>query len=102
VTAPARFTRRARAELREASAWIAASNRSAAIDFRTAVASLARLIGEHAEVGPERHDIVRPPYRVFVVRGFSYVIIYDPTRRPPVIVRVVHEARDLPDLLSDR
>jgi toxin ParE1/3/4 len=65
------------------------------------VRTLVQLIGEHPEVGMERPDIVRHPYRIAVVRGFPYLVVYDPTTRPPSIVRIVHGARDLPDVLRD-
>jgi len=31
--------------------------------------------------------------------GFPYVIVYDAGRRPPAIVRILHGARDLPEIL---
>jgi len=33
--------------------------------------------------------------------GFPYVMIYDCERRPPIIIRVLHGARDLAGLLRD-
>jgi toxin ParE1/3/4 len=101
VTRPARFTPRARTEVREAAAWIAKDNRSAAVAFREGVTSVARLIGEHPDVGMARPEIVGAPYRTFVVRGFPYLVVYDPSREPPVIARVIHGARDLPEVLKD-
>lgn len=47
-------------------------------------------------VGYVRPELARHPYRFCVVRGFPYVVAYDPTPTRPVIVRVVHGARDLP------
>jgi toxin ParE1/3/4 len=101
VIRPARFTPRARAEIREAAAWIAKDHRGAAVAFRESAASTAQLIGEHPGVGSVRPEIVRAPYRIFVVRGFPYLVVYDPLREPPVIARVVHGARDLPEVLRD-
>ena len=101
MTQPARFTLLARAEIREAGAWISPDNRRAAAAFRQAVADVARLIGEHTLIGVARPDLARAPYRFRVVRGFPYIVVYDPTPVRPVIVRVVHGARDLPELLKD-
>jgi toxin ParE1/3/4 len=101
VTKPARFSARARAEIREAGAWIAKDNRSAARAFRDAVSALAQLIGEHPDVGFQRLDVARAPYRFFVVRGFPHLVVYDPSSDPPTIARVVHGARDLPEVLKD-
>jgi toxin ParE1/3/4 len=36
-----------------------------------------------------------------MVSGFSYVIVYDASREPPLILRVLHGARELPELLRD-
>jgi toxin ParE1/3/4 len=62
---------------------------------------MAQLIGEHPDIGFQRPHVARAPYRFFVVRGFLYVVVYDPSSDPPTIARVVHGARDLPDVLKD-
>ena len=98
---PARFTTTARAEIREVAAWIRNDNRRAAVAFRAALQNVARLIGEHPLIGHTRPELAREPYRFCVVRGFPYIVVYDPTPSRPVIVRVVHGARDLPEVLSD-
>jgi len=38
---------------------------------------------------------------MLVVRGFPYLVVSNPERRPPSIVRIVHGARDLPEVLKD-
>jgi toxin ParE1/3/4 len=88
-------------EIREAAAWIRRDNRRAAAAFGEALEQLARLIGEHPMVGYVRPELARHPYRFCVVRGFPYVVAYDPTPTRPVIVRVVHGARDLPEVLRE-
>jgi toxin ParE1/3/4 len=52
-------------------------------------------------VGVRHLELARDPYRFAVVRGFPYIVIYDASTRPPTIVRVVHGARDLPEVLRD-
>jgi len=37
--------------------------------------------------------------RFLAVHGFPYLLVYNADRRPPLIVRVLHGARDLPSLL---
>jgi toxin ParE1/3/4 len=101
VSRPARFTTTAQIEIREAAAWIRKDNRRAAAAFREAVQGVARLIGEHPLVGHVRPELTPAPYRFSVVRGFPYLVVYDPTPARPVIVRVVHGARDLPEVLRD-
>jgi len=33
--------------------------------------------------------------------GFPYLIVYNDARRPPLILRILHAARDLPEALRD-
>jgi toxin ParE1/3/4 len=97
----ARLTAAARGAAQEASRRIARDNRSAARAFRAALDKTTLLIAEHPEVGFVRPELASAPYRFFVVNGFPYIVVYDPTTRPPTIVRVVHGARDLPEVLRD-
>ncbi len=60
----------------------------------------ARLVFEQPNCGVERLEIADAPHRFLVVRGFPYLLVYNADRRPPLIVRVLHGARDLPGLLS--
>ena len=57
------------------------------------------LIGEHPRLGTGRPDLADDPYRFAVVTGYPYIALFDPTRQPPLILRLVHGARDLPDVL---
>ncbi|KSB87429.1 hypothetical protein AS593_07895 [Caulobacter vibrioides] len=96
----AAFSPLARLDLVEAEAWIRADRPSAATGFRRAVLDAARLIFEQPNCGGERQEIAAAPHRFLVVRGFPYLLVYNADRRPPLIVRVLHGARDLPGLLS--
>ena len=66
-----------------------------------AVTDLARLLGEHPRIGLSRPEIADEPLRFAVVRGFPYIVLYDPAADSPVILRVLHGARDLPEVLRD-
>ena len=101
MTEPARLSPRARADLRDAVGWIRQDRPTAANRLRLAVTSLARHLGAHPYGGPSRPDVARTPYRFAVVDGFPYLVVYNPEREPPLIVRVVHGARDLPEVLRD-
>jgi toxin ParE1/3/4 len=48
-----------------------------------------------------RPEIADEPLRFAVVRGFPYLVLYDPTADPPLILRVLHGARNLPEVLRD-
>ncbi len=58
-------------------------------------------VGAHSHFGVARPDLVDAPYRFVMLTGFPYVIVYNADRRPPLIVRILHGGRDLPDLLRD-
>lgn len=96
----ARFAPRARRELTAAVSWIARDNRAAATGLRDAVETAARLLGEHPDAGRERPELAGPPYRFMPVTGYPYVLVYDASRHPPLVARVVHGARDLNTLFE--
>ncbi|WP_132093512.1 type II toxin-antitoxin system RelE/ParE family toxin [Caulobacter sp. BK020] len=95
----AEFSPLARRDLIEAEAWIRADRPSATTAFRAAVLRGAALIAEQPKCGVERLEVADAPHRFLVVQGFPYLLIYNADRRPPLIVRVLHGARDLPSLL---
>lgn len=92
---------RARRDLLAAVRWIAKDNPAAARVLRDAVAHAAKRIGTHPEIGRLRPDLADEPYRFVVLTGFPYVIVYNARRAPPLIVRILHAARDLPEALKD-
>jgi len=96
---PASLSHRARQDLIEAVRWIAADNPTAARGLRDAVEKAARQIGHHPLCGMLRPDLADENYRFLVLTGFPYVLVYTERRVPPVILRVLHGARDLADLL---
>lgn len=97
----ARLTARAADELDEAARWIASDSPRAARGLRDAVLAVARLIAEHPFIGTARLELAPEPFRFCVIRGYPHLIVYDPTTRPPTIMRIVHRARDLPEVLKD-
>jgi len=95
VLAPA-----ARRDLLAAVAWIAGDNPEAATVLRDTVAAAAERIGRHPLIGTERPELTAPPVRFLAMTGFPYVIVYDSACRPPLIMRVLHGARDFPVLFT--
>jgi toxin ParE1/3/4 len=87
--------------LLEATEWIGADSPSAARKLRLAMHALTQLLAEHPQIGMLRPELARRPFRFVVVRGFPYIAVYDPTTRPPTVIRIVHGARDLPEVLKD-
>lgn len=96
---PAVLSKQARRDLLEGARWIAADNPTAARAFRDSVAAAARRLGEHPGLGVERPQLVDPPIRFLVLSGFPYVVVYDAARTPPLVLRVLHTARDIHELL---
>ncbi len=48
-----------------------------------------------------RPDITSLPVRLWVVQPYSnYLIVYDPEKSPLQIIRILHAARDLPNILT--
>ena len=45
-------------------------------------------------------DLAPARYRFWSVRGFPYLLVYDAEAQPPIILRVVHQSRDLPAILD--
>jgi toxin ParE1/3/4 len=57
-----------------------------------------RLVAKNPEVGHVREDLTDDPVKFWSV--FSYLIVYDPARKPVEIARVLHGKRDLEDILN--
>lgn len=98
---PAELSPAARRDLLAAVRWIANDNPAAARALRDAVAKAAERIGEHPRIGTSRPALADEPYRFLTLTGFPYIIVYNADRRPPRIVRILHGARDLPEILRE-
>jgi toxin ParE1/3/4 len=91
----------ARRDVLEATRWIAKDNPTAARGLRAAILKAAQRIGDHPHAGVARPSLADEPFRFMTLTGYPYLIVYDSSRSPPLIVRVLHGARDLPDVLRD-
>jgi toxin ParE1/3/4 len=96
----AQFAPRARRDLVAAVRWIAKDNPAAAKALRDSVARAAENIFAHPEIGQLRPEFANPPYRFLSLTGFPYLVVYTPERNPPLILRILHAARDVPELLQ--
>ncbi|MBK1663820.1 hypothetical protein CKO38_03965 [Rhodospirillum rubrum] len=95
----AKLSPAARRDLLAAVRWIARDNPAAARALRDGIAQAAVHIAEHPGIGTKRPDLTEAPYRFLILTGFPYVIVYNADRLPPLIVRILHGARDLPEAL---
>ncbi len=96
-----RFAPRARQDVLEITRWIARENRQAALGLRDSLAQAAERLARHPECGAVRTELADAPIRFLVLAGQPYILVYDSGLRPPLILRVLHGARDLPELLRD-
>ena len=90
----------ARDDLAQALAWIARDNEFAARAMLQATLQSARRIVERPMLGRVRPELLPAPYRFWRVVGFPYLLVYNAERQPPVVLRVLHMARDLAPLLT--
>jgi plasmid stabilization system protein ParE len=84
-------------DIREIWAYIAKDSIKAARRVRLEIVDACRRIARNPRVGHSREDLTDKPVLFWPVG--SYLIIYNPARKPVEIVRVVHAARDVPSLL---
>ena len=81
--------------------WIAVENPAAARGFRASLDNIATTLGDHPRIGALKPELASPPIRFIPLRGYPYIVVYTPDRDPPLILRVLHGARDLPEILRD-
>jgi toxin ParE1/3/4 len=81
--------------------WISRDNPTAARGLRHALDRAAEYIARYPEVGRLRPEITAKGYRFLPLTGFPYVVVYDGRFSPPLIARILHGARDLPEVLRD-
>jgi toxin ParE1/3/4 len=97
---PTQLSPRARIDLLEAVKWIAKDNRIAARGLREAAVHAAKRLGKHPQLGMMRPELADDPVRFLPLTGYPYLIVYDSAEIPPLILRMLHGARDLPGLFS--
>jgi toxin ParE1/3/4 len=90
------FAPRARRELCEAAMWVAEDNAAAADALLAAAMVAARRLQARPKLGRVRLDLAPERYRFWSLRGFPYLLVYDAGTDPPIILRFVHQSRDLP------
>ena len=94
------FAPRAQRELREAAVWIAEDNPGAADALLAAAMGAARRLQARPKLGRIHLELAPKRYRFWSLRGFPYLLVYDAEAEPPIILRFVHQSRDLPVVLD--
>jgi antitoxin ParD1/3/4/toxin ParE1/3/4 len=77
--------------------YIAKDSTEAAARVELALRNAMRMLGEQPGIGHFRKDLTERAVKFWPV--FSYLIVYDPEKRPVEIVRVLHGAIDISSLL---
>lgn len=95
------FSPKARQDILQAIDWISKDNPVAAQAFRNALQRAAQNLGTYPFAGRKRADLVHYPCRFLAIIGFPYLLVYDPIPVPPLVLRMLHSARDLPEILGD-
>jgi antitoxin ParD1/3/4/toxin ParE1/3/4 len=90
----------ARQDLREIRDYIAQDNIPAARNFLAKLTQAFRGIAEMPNKGHPREDLTDLPVRFWPVG--SYLIVYDPKKRPIEILRVLHGARNVETILENQ
>ena len=91
-------TARAEEDLIEIWLYIAKDNPDAADMLLNEIDLACRTVGDTPRLGHARPDLA-PELRIHIVR--KYIILYREISEGVEVVRVVHGARHLPDLIAD-
>jgi toxin ParE1/3/4 len=94
------FTPQAVADLFDIWSFVAQDNPTAADRVEDAVFRACDFLADSPLAGRIRKELTALPVRCWVVQPYpSYLIVYDPEKKPLQIIRILHGARDLPALL---
>ena len=95
------FAPRALRELRAAAIYIAKENAEAAERFLTEAIRAAERISANPMLARVDSRFAPPRFRFWSLIPFHYLLVFDTKLDPPVVIRFVHQARDLPVILRD-
>jgi len=95
------FTPQAVNDLFEIWGYIAKDNPDAADTVEAAVFRACDFLADSPRAGQQRTDLTHLPVRFWLVQPYAnYLLVYDPSKEPLRIIRVLHGARDLPSVLT--
>ena len=85
-------------DIRDIDDRLAEDSKGAAERVSDAIEAAMARLAEHPMLGHVRVDLTSRPYRFWSV--YSYLIVYQPAPAPIQIIRVLHGARDITELLK--
>ena len=92
------LTPAAEADLTDIIKYIAENNSNAAERSVARFGRTMQMLADNPEVGHLREDLAAEPLRFWTI--YSYMIIYRPETAPLQIIRILHAARDIKDMLQ--
>jgi toxin ParE1/3/4 len=92
---------RAQRELRNAVRWIVDDSPEAGLALIAALTRTVAMLKANPLLGRQRLELAPANFRFWLLRGFPYVLVYSVAHDPPLIVRVIHQSRDLSAALDD-
>lgn len=100
MTAGHLFTSQASLDVDEAAGWLLdhGARPETAAKLLRAVLLAAERLGSRPLLGRRQPGLVPDPFRIWSVPAQRVIMIYNPDTRPVRILRVLHTARDLPNL----
>jgi plasmid stabilization system protein ParE len=90
----------ARRELFEIMDYIAAHSVESANRIQQEILAACRFVGANPHAGRPRSDLTNSSFFFWVVPQRSYLLVYDPDSKPVQILRILHGARNLPQVLA--
>lgn len=90
---PFKLSPEAASDIREIWSYIAQGSPKAARNVRLKIFDGCQMLAQHPLIGHRRDDLTHQPVLFWPVG--SYLVVYNPHRKPIEIVRVLHGARDI-------
>ena len=95
------FTPQAVEDLFEIWSYIANDDSEAASRVEEAIYAACAFLAENPLAGRIREDLTSLPLRFWLVQPYrSYWIVYRPETKPMQVIRIIHTARNVPQVLS--
>ena len=94
------FTPQAVEDLFEIWSYIAADDLDAADRVEEAIHTACGFLSDTPLAGRIREDLTALPLRFWIVQPYrNYWIAYHPEKKPLQVIRIIHAARDIPNIL---
>jgi plasmid stabilization system protein ParE len=94
------FTPQAVEDLFEIWSYIAGDDLDAANRVEDAIHAACAFLAETPRSGSVREDLTALPLRFWLVKPYrNYWVVYDPETMPLRVIRIIHAARNIPQIL---